>query len=80
MQRFRDGLIFKAHRLFVSLNSRRESHEEGEEASFKYLNDTSSSSLEEASTDTSSSSLLLSRLELSDKKVVHRTADFTAIS
>ena len=31
MQRFRDGLVFKAHRLFVSLNSRLESNKEEEE-------------------------------------------------
>ena len=31
MQRFRGGLVFKAHRLYVSLNARLESHkEEGE--------------------------------------------------
>jgi len=30
VQRFRDGLVFKAHRLWVSLNSRLESNEEEE--------------------------------------------------
>ena len=31
MQRFRGGLVFKAHRLFVSLNSRLESNKEEED-------------------------------------------------
>jgi len=31
LQRFRDGLVFKAHRICVSLNSRLESNNEGEE-------------------------------------------------
>ena len=31
MQRFQDGLVFKAHRLCVSLNSRRKSNKEEEE-------------------------------------------------
>ena len=31
MQRFRGGLVFKAHRLCVSLNSRLESNDEEEE-------------------------------------------------
>ena len=31
VQRFRGGLVFKAHRLFVSLNSRLESNKEEEE-------------------------------------------------
>jgi len=31
VKRFRGGLVFKAHRLFVSLNSRLESNEEEEE-------------------------------------------------
>ena len=31
MQRFRDGLVFKAHSLCVSLNSRLESNQEAEE-------------------------------------------------
>ena len=37
MQRFRGGLVFKADRLCVSLNSRLESHKEEEEEPSKGL-------------------------------------------
>ena len=35
MQRFRGGLVFKADRLFVSLNSRLESNKEEEEEAMR---------------------------------------------
>ena len=37
VQRFRGGLVFKAQRLCVSLNSRLESNEEEEEEEEKYM-------------------------------------------
>ena len=37
VQRFRGGLVFKAHRLCVSLNSRLESHKEEEEGERVHL-------------------------------------------
>ena len=36
VQRFRGGLVFKAHRLCVSLNSRRESNKEEEEEGLEF--------------------------------------------
>jgi len=83
VQRFRGGLVFKAHRLCVSLNSRLESNKEEEEEEVKRMYGELRCSRAEleclglegfverlgALELFSSSSLLLSSLELSDTNV-----------
>ena len=94
MQRFRGGLVFKAHRLCVSLNSRLESNKEEEEVKRMYGElRCSRAELECLGLEGfverlgalelfSSSSLLLSSLELSDTNVYepHIRALFGSIS
>jgi len=73
VQRFRGGLVFKAHRLFNSLESRLESNKEEEEeerrTAVSRQRYADAFDAQTRRTEVAASSLLLSSLELGDRQV-----------